>query len=106
MLMDTPETGLRVGFATLLPAAVAMAAWAALLVRLVVQAQRRRATTGQAGMLGRRGLADQELAPRGFVSIAGECWQAEAEEPVRRGEAVIVTGLHGLLLRVRKEDQK
>ncbi len=104
MLVDTPGTGLRVGLGTLLPAAAAMAAWTILVVRLVLQSQRRRATTGASGMLGQRGVADEALAPRGFVIVSGERWKAESDAPLLRGTALVVTGVDGLLLKVRKED--
>lgn len=53
------------------------------------------------GRVGRFGHARTELAPRGKVFVSGELWDAEAEERVPAGERVEVTGLEGLVLRVR-----
>ena len=72
------------------------------LVRLVIQAQRRRPLTGEAALLGQRGVADTDLAPEGWVRVVGERWRAWAEAPVSSGERVTVTGVEGLTLKVRK----
>ena len=102
MLVDAPAPEMRVPLQTLLPGVVAMAAGTILLVRLVVQAQRRRAVTGTAGMVGQVGVSDTSLEPAGWVRVFGERWQAVAETPVPAGETVTVTGVDGLTLRVRK----
>jgi membrane-bound serine protease (ClpP class) len=102
MLVDAPIPEMRVSLRMLLPAVVLTAALTLLLVRLVVAAQRRRAVTGEAGMLGRAAIADSELAPEGWVRVAGERWRAVADGPVARGERVSVTAVEGLTLRVRK----
>jgi membrane-bound serine protease (ClpP class) len=102
MLVDAPIPEMRVSLRTVMPAVVVTAALTALLVRLVIAAQRRRSVTGEAGMLGQVGVADDDLAPEGWVRIAGEKWRAVADGPVARGERVTVTGLVGLTLKVRK----
>ena len=44
--------------------------------------------TGTAGLIGARGVARGELAPRGWIRLGGELWQAE----VRCGSAPIPAG--------------
>lgn len=102
MLVDSPDPGLRIPLATLLPAAAVMAAGTILLVRLVIQAQRRVPVTGEGGLVGQRGVADTELAPEGWVRVLGERWRGVADAPVSPGENVTVTSVEGLTLRVRK----
>jgi membrane-bound serine protease (ClpP class) len=101
MLVDAPPE-LRIRWGTLLPSALFMAAGTVALVRLVVQAQRRRATTGVAGMLGEIGVAATPLSPLGWVLVHGERWKALADAPVEPGEKVTVTAVEGLTLQVRK----
>ena len=101
MLVDAPPE-LRIPLRTLVPAALAMAAGTIALVRLVVQAQRRRPATGAAGMLGKVGLAATPLEPTGWVLVHGERWKARADAPVEPGERVTVTAVEGLTLQVRK----
>jgi membrane-bound serine protease (ClpP class) len=102
MLVDAPIPEMRVSLETLLPAVLLMAAWTIFLVRLVVIAQRRRATTGNAGMVGLRGEARTELAPGGWIVVSGEVWKAVANEVVEAGSPVTVESVEGLTLRVRK----
>lgn len=102
MLVDSPLPALQVGWATLLPGALLLAVATIVLVRMVVQAQRRRPATGEAGLIGRHATALEALAPEGWVAIQGERWRARADAPVAAGEVVTVTGLQGLTLQVRK----
>jgi len=105
MLVDAPVPELRVPLATLIPGALMMAAGTTFLVRLVVSAQRLTPVTGSAGMLGQQGVADSDLAPSGWVRVMGERWRAEADARVAAGEAVVVSGIDGLRLKVRRIGQ-
>jgi membrane-bound serine protease (ClpP class) len=102
MLVDSPLPELRVDPWTLAPFILAFAAFMIALVRLVIQAQRRRAQTGTEGLVGHRGRAESEVSPEGWVIVQGERWRARAGEPIAAGEAVEVLSVEGLLLRVRK----
>ena len=101
MLVDAPIPEMRVSFATLLPAALFMAAGTFTLVNLAVQAQRRQATTGKEGMVGQHGLVEVALGPQGWVRVQGERWRAEAEGPLPLGSIVTVVAVEGLTLKVR-----
>ena len=103
MLVDAPEAEMRVSLGTLLPAAALVAVGTILLVRLVVQAQRRRPLTGAPAMVGERGVAETPLEPRGWVLVHGERWRGLADSPVPAGQAVTVAAVEGLTLKVRKE---
>jgi membrane-bound serine protease (ClpP class) len=102
MLVDSPLPELRVNPWKLLPVVVFMAAFTVLLVRMVLDAQRRKATTGAEGLIGRSGVAETALDPEGWVLVQGERWRAHAEGGLAAGEPVKVVGLEGLRLRVRK----
>lgn len=103
MLVDAPEAEMRVSLRTLLPAAAAVAAGTMLLVRLVLQAQRRPPFTGASAMVGEAGVAETALEPSGWVLIHGERWRAVADSPVPAGQTVKVAAVQGLTLKVRKE---
>ncbi len=102
MLVDSPLPELRVSPWKLLPPVLVMAAGTTLLVRMVLQAQKRRAATGAEGMVGLHGIADSDLDPEGWVVVQGERWKARAEEKVPAGEPVQVVSVEGLRVRVRK----
>lgn len=102
MLVDSSAPALRIDPWTLIPVALVFAAFTLVLVRLVVQAQVRRPSTGLEGMVGRAGVADTDLDPEGWVIVQGERWRARATERVARGERVEVLSGSGLELRIRK----
>jgi membrane-bound serine protease (ClpP class) len=103
MLVDAPEAEMRVSLGTLLPAAAVVAVGTMLLVRLVIQAQRRRPLTGASAMVGEQGVAVTPLEPAGWVIVHGERWRGVADSPVPAGQTVTVAAVEGLTLRVRKE---
>ena len=102
MLVDSPLPELRVNVWKLVPVILAFAAFAIALVRLVLQAQRRRPQTGTEGLVGPAGEAETDLDPEGWVVVQGERWRAVAGDRVARGEKVEVLSVDGLRLRVRK----
>jgi membrane-bound serine protease (ClpP class) len=74
-----------------------------------LRAQRRKVTTGAQGMVDRRGVVVERLAPEGRVRIGDEYWRAVSGIPLDPGTEVQVTGMDGLVLRVRpfaKEAQR
>ncbi|HUP26899.1 MAG TPA: nodulation protein NfeD [Chloroflexia bacterium] len=70
----------------------------------VFQARKRRPSTGRESLVGSIAQARTDLDPRGMVYVAGELWHAESTAgPVPLGVPVRVTGMEGLLLKVRPE---
>ena len=102
MLVDSELPELRVDPWTLLPVILVFAVFTVSLVRLVLQAQRRKAQTGREGLVAQRGQVESDLAPEGWVLVQGERWRARSTERVAAGETVVVEAVEGLLLRVRK----
>jgi membrane-bound serine protease (ClpP class) len=94
---------MRVAWRVLLPGVVTMAAWTILLVRLVLNAQRLRPTTGASALIGQLALAEEDLGPEGWVRVQGERWRAVSDGLARAGERLRVVAVEGLRLRVRKE---
>jgi len=105
MLVDSPLPALQIGMRVILPTVFTTAAVLVFLVRLAVRAQRLKPVTGEEGMLGETGRALTPIGPgaTGRVQTRGEIWTAIASEPISAGDVVRVTGLDGLLLRVRPE---
>lgn len=103
MLVDSSLPELRVDVWKLAPAILLFAGFVLALVRLVVQAQRRRSATGAEGLVGARGRAATAVDPDGWVLVQGERWQARSGEAIAAGEPVVVERMEdGLVLRVRK----
>ncbi|OFW08959.1 MAG: hypothetical protein A3H96_23110 [Acidobacteria bacterium RIFCSPLOWO2_02_FULL_67_36] len=108
MLIDSPLPELQIGLRLILPVTFGVSAILVFLAQLVVRAQRTPAVTGTAGMLDEVGQALTDINPgrAGRVQTHGEIWTATAEQPVRQGEQVRVTGLRGLVLTVRPDRQE
>jgi membrane-bound serine protease (ClpP class) len=57
--------------------------------------------SGREELVGAEGLALEDFVGAGHVYIHSERWNAIAETPVRANQAVVVTGLDGLTLKIR-----
>jgi membrane protein implicated in regulation of membrane protease activity len=60
-------------------------------------------------MVGLRGIAQEHLAPSGYIQVHGELWQAEVMEggqPIDKGEGIRVQGTRGLTLLVRPDNSE
>ncbi len=106
MLIDSPLPELQLGLAFIIPLMLGFGTVVMFLVRLAVQAQRQRATTGPQGMLGGHGKAMSAFGPgeSGRVATRGEIWHATSNELIAEGEPVEVLGVEGLTLHVRRAD--
>lgn len=104
MLFDMPEVSdLNVSFwSVLVPAVGTLAAFAAIVVYAVARGMLRPQVAGTYELIGLVGRADSALDPDGSVFVRGEYWNASAEGNVAAGEAVEVTGVEGMRLRVRR----
>jgi membrane-bound serine protease (ClpP class) len=75
-----------------------------MVVSAILRSRRLPAVTGTQALIGRTGVVRSPLEPEGQVFLEGERWTATAEDgPIREGENVIVTGVHGLRLEVKRE---
>ncbi|MFQ5801609.1 MAG: NfeD family protein [Candidatus Methylomirabilales bacterium] len=62
---------------------------------------------GTKRLIGARGIAEERLAPSGYVRVAGELWQAEivqSDEPIPKGSPVRVRAVRGLTLLIQPEE--
>lgn len=100
------NTGAAPGVPGVSPAVVAGTATALGLffffaVYKVVQARRRRPSTGRESLVGTVAMTRTDLAPEGTVFVAGELWRAVSENgSIPSGQPVRVVAAQGLLLRV------
>jgi membrane-bound serine protease (ClpP class) len=104
MLIDSPLPELQIGLRLIIPVTLSLAGLLLFLVTLGLRAQAQPATTGESGMLHASGQALTPIPPGGTGRIAthGEIWAATAAESIHEGDPVIVTGVHGLMLTVRR----
>jgi membrane-bound serine protease (ClpP class) len=83
--------------------AVVIGVFFLMVMSTILRMRRQLAKTGVETLVGRVAVARSPLEPSGQVFLQGERWQATVEDgPVPVGERVIVTGVHGLRLTVRR----
>jgi membrane-bound serine protease (ClpP class) len=104
MLIDSPLPELQIGLRLIIPVTISLSGILLFLVTLGLRAQAQPATTGESGMLHASGQALTPIPPGGTGRVAthGEIWTATAAESIHEGDPVIVTGVHGLTLTVRR----
>lgn len=95
----------RVSLPLVIATALVTAATFAVGVSFAMRAQKTPIRAGQEALLGRSGIVRVDLAPSGQVQLGGELWSAEVtegQEHIPRGERIVVTGVEGLRLKVRR----
>jgi len=105
MLVKTDMPYMQISWWVILPTAVATAAFFMGVVGMAWKAHQQKPVTGIEGFIGASGTAKTEINTKGLIQIHGELWEAESAEPIRDGEAIEVTGIEGLKLRVRRSQK-
>jgi membrane-bound serine protease (ClpP class) len=102
ILYDDSDPALRVSWSIIAMATGALVGFSLLAVSRAVRAHKVTPTTGREGLPGLIGVALTELAPSGKVFVRGEYWDARCDETVESGRQVVVTGMEGMLLTVKR----
>lgn len=104
LLFDTPGETLHVDRGLIAGAAVALGGFTFVLGWLVVRAQRRQPASGVEGMIGEVGHVRRVDGDGRQVKVFvhGEYWDGDADQAVAVGDAVEVTAVEGLRVRVRR----
>jgi membrane-bound serine protease (ClpP class) len=103
ILVKSPWPEARIHLSTALSVTLPLAIITIILLRLVIVAKRRKAVTGEQGMLGALGVVQTDLSPVGKVIVHGELWEAHAEEAIPKGSRIRVRKIDGLTLEVEPE---
>ena len=106
LLFESPAPYMRVSLVVILCVVAVTAAFFLFAMGMAIQAQKRKVTTGDKGLIGKIGVARTPLNPEGDVFIHGEIWKAEADQTIERGEKVIVTAVENLTLKVTKKNKE
>lgn len=104
ILIDTDVPGFAVSRALIGGIAAISSLGLMAIIWLAVRARQRPVVSGREQLIGACGEALESFEHHGSVFVHGERWAARSEAPVRRNQAVKVTGLDGLMLMVRPLD--
>lgn len=102
MLVQGPIPQLRIRLSTALAVTFPIALITVFLVRLVYLSAKRKAVTGEEGMLGESGVAKTDIYNEGRVFVRGEYWNASSERPIPAGSRVRVKRVEGLKVEVEQ----
>ncbi len=105
ILMHTGVPGFDIGLPVVVGVAIAAAGILAGIVWMAMRSHRRPVVSGREEMLGAIAEVVADFDGLGLVHVHGERWQARSDAPLRQGERVAVTGMHGLVLDVKPVPQ-
>ena len=106
LLYDSPEPYMKVSLSIILTTVILVTGFAVFVIRKAVAVHRIKPASGKEGLVGEKGYADSDIMPEGKVFIRGEYWDAWSDNPVSRGEKVIVVLVEGMKVKVEKEGGK
>ena len=103
MLFESPAPFMKLSLSIILPAVIITTLFFTLTFSLAFKAYRRKPITGSEGLVGVNGIADTNITKdEGMVLLHGERWAAYSDEPVSKGEKIIIEAVSGLRVKVRK----
>ncbi len=107
-LLDTDfEPYYRIAGVLIMATALASTLFLTLVLGMIWKTRRSRVVSGQEAIIGAEVEVLRDFTGRGNVILQGEDWQAWSEQPLHKGQAVVVTAIEGLMLRVRaKRDRQ
>lgn len=104
MLFESPAPFMKLSMAIILPSVIATAVFFTIIIGLSYKAQKQKPVTGPEGLKGSIGTAETDITKDGGrVLVHGEIWSAFSDEPIEKGEQIVVEFVSGLKLRVRKQ---
>lgn len=104
LLVDTENPLFRTSIVYVILGTAATGAFFVFAIGAGIRAQKRKVTTGYAGLVGRVVEAKTDINPVGSVFLEGAWWTAESTVgPIEMGERVVVQAVRGLRLFVGRE---
>src|SRR4030042_1228130 len=103
MLFESPAPFMKLSLSIILPAVIITTLFFTLTFSLAFKAYRRKPITGSEGLVGVNGITDTDITKNGgMVLLHGERWAAYSDEPISKGEKIIIEAVSGLRVKVRK----
>lgn len=104
MLFPARGFGSQLSMSVFIPTIITVSAFFIIVASLAFRAQMRKPQTGAEALEGAVAVVKQDLDPEGKVFVAGELWNAEAEENIPAGETVRIIAVENLKLKVKRND--
>ena len=103
MLFDV-QGGITLPLNIIITSVICVTVFFAFALGMALRAMKKKVVTGKESLIGQTGIAKEDLNPEGFIIVEGELWWSKAENPVKKGEKVVVSQKEGQTLIVKKEE--
>src|SRR5436190_10770792 len=100
LIEETNLPGLDIPLALIAGVAAASAGFLIFVLGMLVRGRKHPVVSGREHMIGASGEALEDFEGEGWARVRGESWRVRTAGPVRRGERLRVTAMHGLVLTV------
>ena len=104
ILMDTELEAFRISLAIIGAFAVASLGVFLMAIGMLVRARHQKVVSGTESMIGATAVALESFHGPGHVRAFSENWKAESEQDIEAGSEVEITGIDGLVLKVKKQE--
>ncbi len=105
MLIDTDVPAFGISYTLIAGLTVVTAAFIFFVSGAALKARRRPVVSGSEQLVGSDGLVLDDLTDEGWARVHSEQWRVKSAVPLKRGQAVRVTGRDGLVLTVAPADK-
>jgi membrane-bound serine protease (ClpP class) len=96
----------KVSLKLMAPTIVLISAFFIIISSLAFRAHKTKPKSGMEGMIGLVGLVKETIDPEGLIFVRGENWRAVSKEKMDPGERVQVENAEGLVLTVKRANDK
>ena len=102
ILIDSPDPAVRIGLYTALALALPFAAIFIILLVALFRSLKQKVSTGDEGMIGLIGTAENDIHQSGRVKVRGEYWNACSSSHIAAGKNIKVLAVENLKLKVEE----
>jgi membrane-bound serine protease (ClpP class) len=105
ILIDTDVPGYGISLPLIGAFALVSAALFAMVIGMAIRARKRAVVSGSEELIGMYAEVLEDFDSKGRIRAHGEQWQASTRVPLQKGQRVLITGMDGLVLEVKPEQQ-
>ncbi len=103
MLINTSDPAMKPSLSVISATVIGITVIVLFLIYLISRVIREKPMTGPEGMIGEEGEVFADFVDgKGKVFVHGELWNAVSTQDLKRGETVVVTGIKGMTLQVKR----
>ena len=98
MLLDTDVPQFEIPYTLIAGVTLGSAAFFFLVIGMLIRNRRRPVVSGREYLVGASGEALEDIEHEGWARVQSERWRVRVDTPLRAGEALRITAVHGLIL--------